>query len=159
MGGCVLLTRPHEFYRSAPGFCDLAGAIAGDGFDHHVWHPPTTAECAWAVVEARLIDPPDRGDPGFSPEVTRLINMIAKEDGFSRLPGVFRSFGVRPDPGVEWPTPNPEFPDVDGDHEADLHAAIRANLEDLATRVAALPLTKSDPRAVAAELLRVVRET
>lgn len=164
MGAVVLLTRPHEFYESEAGFGDVVQAIAADWFDRNVWHPPTTAECLWAVVEAYLLDPPeDKSAPRFSPAVCGYVAAVAREEGFPSLPDVFKVFGLVDDPDL--PPPH----DYSGDpalfaasqsgleaRREDLNGWLGDRLADLADRLRRLPLKSGRGAAVADEILQTL---
>lgn len=166
-GACVVLTSPDEFYRSAAGFNDVAQAIAGDWFDPDVWHPPTTAECLWAAVEAYMLDPPDADDrePRFSAEIVAYVNAIAREEGFRSLPKEFAAFGIPDDPN----SPPPDYtadPVLFAASESgaqgkaeDLSGWLSDRVRDLADRLRQLTLGSGRGEAVAAELERTLGQS
>lgn len=146
LAGCLVMTSPDEFYRTPEGFTDLVEALAGVWFDPAVARPPSTAEVLLATLEAYLLDPPDESPP-FSPEVNRYACLVAKNDGFPKLPDALRSFGFTPDPTVEADYDYAEDPDLFAavaaaveDREADLSAVAREYFSDLASQVDNLPL-------------------
>lgn len=72
----------------ARAFCHAANVFTGNPFDPTVVDPPDAFEAAWGAVEMSLIDPPTPADPGFGPEVRRLLAETLRADGFARVPGV-----------------------------------------------------------------------
>lgn len=160
MGAVVVLTRPDEFYGAAAGFNDIAQAIASEWFDTHVWHPPTTEECLWAVVESYLLDPPDdRNAPRFAEEVRGFVTSVARSEGFPTLPKSFAAFGLTEDSSV------PPSHDYSGDpellasvaeavrtREADLGSFLVDRLSDLSARIRTLPIDRRKADATASDI-------
>jgi len=162
MAACALLTHPDQYYQSEAGFGDVTTGLAAEWFDPDVWHPPTTAECLWSVVESYLLDPPDdRKAARFAPAVNAYMTAVSRAEGYPRLPKVFTAFGAADDDSV------PAFADYSEDPE--LHAAtaeairtkeedlggwLTDRLTDLADRVARLPLRSGRQKAVAEELIK-----
>lgn len=162
---CVLLVHPHEFYRSPATFTDVIQGLAAEWFDTHTWHPPTAHECAWGLVEAHLIHPPENGEK-FSPEIVRYVHMLTRNDGFPNLPGVFRTFGIGDDAELPPPHDYSGDPDtaavvaggVDG-REKDLSEWVATKLHDLASRLIDLPLKNTKNVAAVAQTLRQAATT
>lgn len=161
---CTLLTNPDEYYTSARGFGDITQGLAAEWFEPDVWHPPTTSECLWSVVESYLLDPPEPGAaprPRFSPEVSAYVTRLVREDGFPRLPRPFAAFGVPEDPDA------PPFDGYESEPELaaataeglkartdDLSGWLSDRLTDLASRLRGLPLKSGRGPAVAGEILQ-----
>jgi hypothetical protein len=77
------------FFKNAAAFAQLAPALCGDGFDPGEFDPPDAAECAWAIVEALLVSPPDDDDAApFSEDVRRFVGHVLREEGFTSAPDV-----------------------------------------------------------------------
>lgn len=156
---CLLLAHPHEFYRSAASFTDVVTGLAAEWFDTSVWHPPTAHECAWGLVEAHLLSPPENGER-FSEEIVRYVNMLVREDGFHTVPSVFRTFGIPEDHSLPPPhdySGDPEIAAVveggRAGREKDLSDWLGTKLHELAARLMDLPLNnKGDVGAVADRL-------
>ena len=161
MGGIVLLTRPDEYYGSAAGFTDITSAIAGEWFEPNVWHPPTTEECLWSVVESYLLDPPeDNEHPRFSNEVTRYVNRIVREDGYPQLPQEFISFGLNVDrslPDLETYDDDPQLAQIalagQQGRADDIRDWLAGHFWELAHRIANLPITSAHQDEVINALL------
>lgn len=79
------------FWKNAAAFVTLANILAGDDFNPGVWDKADSAECAWAVTEALLLDPPDKDDPEpFSAEVRHYIGAVLRDEGYVTPPDVLR---------------------------------------------------------------------
>jgi hypothetical protein len=158
---CVMLVHAHEFRRSPATFNDVVCGLAAEWFDTGVWHPPTAQECAWGLVEAHLLNPPDKGEE-FSPEVVRYVNMLVRNDGFKSLPRVFRTFGIPEDASLPPPhdysgDPDLAAADAEGTQalEQDLGSWLAEKMGDLAERLLVLPLhNPGDVRDVVEQLRR-----
>ena len=87
MAGISLLTTDH-FYREPSRFIQLANILAGDDFDPTTFDPADSAECAWAIVEAYLLDPWDANEDRFAPEIKAYVGKILDEEGFVKTPKV-----------------------------------------------------------------------
>jgi hypothetical protein len=170
---CAALTAlqtPDEWFGSEQSFLDLARALVGFGWAGAAAHPPTTEELAWAVVEAALLGLSPAAH-AYSPGITRLVNMTAREDGYAALPDVFKEYGVRPDKAV-WAAGPRTAPGGEDDpamvaayetartaKEGDLDAFVRDQVGALAAQLKALPLTrlKRQAAAVAAGLEQIAQ--
>lgn len=156
---CTLLMHPHEFYRSAASFTDIITGLAAEWFDTSTWHPPTAHECAWGLVEGRLLAPPENGDR-FSPEIVRYVNLLVREDGFHTLPSVFQTLGISEDTALPPPhdySGDPEIAAVveggKAGRERDLSDWLATKLHELASRLLDLPLNnKGDIKSVVERL-------
>ena len=156
---CVLLVHPHEFYRSPATFTDIVIGLAAEWFDTHTWHPPTAHECAWGLIEAHLIHPPENGET-FSPEIVRYVHMLTRNDGFPQLPRVFGTFGIGEDDDLPQAHDYTDDPDmaavvaggIDG-REKDLSEWVATKLHDLSARLLDLPLTNTKNVAGVAKVL------
>lgn len=160
MAACAVLARPFEFYTTETGFGDVTAALAGTWFDPTVWHPPTVDEALWAIIEARLLDPPDAEAP-FGPQVVRYVNLLCHAHGFRSVPRGFLAFGVHKDPTV-WarhdavdystdPDTNAAVEAAASQREADLDLDTADRLTVLADQIARLPV-KGDPKGTATGL-------
>jgi hypothetical protein len=79
------------FFKDAHAFVQLANVLAGDEFDPGTWEKADAVECAWAVTEALILDPPDRDDPEpFSDEVRYYIGAVLKDEGYVQPPDVLK---------------------------------------------------------------------
>lgn len=159
----ALCNNPDEYYHSVPGFRDICSGLASDWFDSRVDQHLTTDELLRGLVEAHMIHPPHETEK-FSPQVVRYVNMVARHDGFSKLPEPIKSFGIPADPGVDWGSDlsgDEELFDLaagaEEDRQQDLMDSLSSFLLDLADRLARLPLKHiKNAKSVADDILKRV---
>lgn len=147
MVGINLLTS-NEFYTNLPTFIDFCNIINGDHYDPNLWNPADTAEIAWALTEALLIDPPgDDDDEPFSREILAYIGEALDAEGIITPPDILR-LGLRGhDPAA---TIQAEFSDdpemfatiykIEEGKTADINAWVKHNLQLLASQIESLHL-------------------
>jgi hypothetical protein len=75
----------NTFERAAEGFIQICNGINGDN-DFTNFTPATVEDMCLAVAEMSLIDPPEKGNFPFSPEVVAYINEKLKDEGFVQAP-------------------------------------------------------------------------
>ncbi len=79
------------FFGSVMSFIPLANILAGDEFDPDTWEKADAVECAWAITEALLLDPPDGDNPEpFSDEVRTYVGMVLRDEGYVTPPDVLK---------------------------------------------------------------------
>lgn len=135
------------FFQDARAFVTLANVLAGDEFDPGVWEKADAVECAWAITEALLLDPPDEGNPEpFCDEIRHYVGAVLRDEGFVTPPDVLRialdaDFAAK----VEFDfTDDPEMFEgiyaVQQGKAADVESVLRAQLTELAAQLKSLPL-------------------
>lgn len=146
------------FHKDAGAFVRLAGVLSGDAFQPDEFDPPTAAECAWALTEAALLDPPGDDPEPYAPEVRRYLGGVLREEGFLRAPDVL---------GIALGLPDPSRLDLDPAERAEAEAAqdardaaiaatIRAGLAAVRDQLAALELRNGTTAAVVSQLDRAL---
>lgn len=90
MAGIAILTTD-EFWTLTPRFIDLANALGRDGFDPRVFDPAEVHECAWALLEAELLDPEH---PPLSPDILGYLQAILTHEGYVSVPKSLARFGL-----------------------------------------------------------------
>lgn len=79
------------FFTNAASFVTLANVLAGDEFDPEVWEKADSVECAWAITEALMLDPPDDDNPNpFSDEVRHYVGAVLRDEGYVTPPDVLK---------------------------------------------------------------------
>lgn len=79
------------FWKNADRFIVLANVLAGDEFAPGEFEIADSAECAWAITEALILDPPDDDDPEpFSDDIRYYIGAVLRDEGYVTPPDVLR---------------------------------------------------------------------
>lgn len=141
------------FFKNVDRFIVLANILAGDEFDPSEFEPADPVECAWAITEALLLDPPDDDDPEpFADDVRRYIGFVLKTDGFVTPPDVLKiaigddlagqvSYEFADDPEMfsgMW--------DVQQGKAAEVESILRDNLLELRRQLGLLRLKDGDTK-------------
>jgi len=152
------------FFKSAPTFIVLANVLAGDEFDPAQFDPADSAECAWAVTEALILNPPDDEDPEpFADEVRAYIGRALKEEGYVTPPDILK-IALDADFSAQVTYDFADDPEMfQGLYEvqrgktAEVEAVIRDNLAELLEQVRSLPLRRGDTSEFEERILAVLR--
>ena len=89
--GMALLTTD-QFYTYFESFEETIHALNDTEADFTIIRPPTPEEIAWGVVEAHLIDEPERSlTEEFSPEIKQYVGQVLHDAGLYR-PSEFLPF-------------------------------------------------------------------
>lgn len=90
MTGIGLLTTDN-FFHSLPDFVRICVVLSGHEPTSNELMLPDSAELAWGITEALLINPPDDnvGNP-FGPEITGFIGMVLDNEGILNPPDILR---------------------------------------------------------------------
>jgi len=96
----VAIVTTDGFYRDVSKFIQLANILAGDDFQPDEFAPADAVECAWAITEAMLLDPPDlqQNPEPFSDEIRRYLSAVLRDEGYTDPPDVLR-IAVHDKPG------------------------------------------------------------
>lgn len=79
------------FYRDVVRFIHLANVLSGSEFRPNSFDPADAVECAWAITEVLLLDPPDEDRTEiFSDDIRRYVGLVLRWDGFVVPPDVLR---------------------------------------------------------------------
>jgi hypothetical protein len=78
------------FFHSVDRFIVLANVLAGDTFDPMTFEIADTAECAWAITEALILDPPDEETEVFADDIRHYIGFILDQEGYIEAPDVLK---------------------------------------------------------------------
>lgn len=139
------------FFQDARAFVTLANVLAGDEFDPGVWEKADAVECAWAITEALLLDPPDDGNPEpFCDEIRHYVGAVLRDEGFVSPPDVLRialdgdfasqvEYNFADDPAMF-----EGIYAVQQGKAADVESVLRSQLTELAAQLKALPLADGD---------------
>lgn len=87
----VIIVTSDMFFKNVSRFIPLANVLAGDDFDPDEFEKADVVECAWAVTESLLLNPPDEDDPEpFSDEVRHYIGQVLHDEGFVAPPDILK---------------------------------------------------------------------
>lgn len=87
----VAIVTTNYFFVSLDRFLKLANVLAGGDFDPSSFIPADAVECAWAITEALLLDPPDQDNPEpFTDEIRHYVGAVLREEGFVRPPDILK---------------------------------------------------------------------
>ena len=87
----VTIVTTDLFFTKADRFIVLANILAGDEFEPGVWEKADSVECAWAITEALILDPPDEGNPEpFADDIRRYIGFVLRDEGYVTPPDVLK---------------------------------------------------------------------
>lgn len=87
----ITLITTDLFFKNVDRFIIMANILAGDEFDPTQFEIADSVECAWAITEALLLDPPDDADPEpFSDDVRHYIGFVLREEGYITPPDVLK---------------------------------------------------------------------
>lgn len=90
MAAVTLLTTD-LFFTNVDRFIALANVFAGSEFSPRIFDKADTAECAWAITEALILDPPDHENPEpFCEDIRRYIGAVLRDEGFVKPPDILR---------------------------------------------------------------------
>lgn len=160
MAACLLLKKPDEFYKTESGFSVICRALASEWFDYSVADIPSTADMAWGIIEANLLDPGD--DNTFDDNVNAFINYVVKFEGFNALPTIFHTFGVRNRKDIIVKYDYSEDPDLAlavaenmTEREKDLTTWIKDQLKLLAKQLMSMDIRSGQQMVTAQEVLQI----
>lgn len=157
----IMVLTTDLFFKDLPRFIVLANVLAGSEFEPGEFDPADAAECAWAITEALLINPPDEdeADTLFSSDIRHYIGFVLKEEGFVTPPDVLRiaaagdfsnqvydAAGDDPDLLIEIKTRHDE-------KTAEINSIVRASLIELLEQLRSLPVKEQGFTAEVAKRL------
>ena len=144
MAAATVVTTDY-FSQSLPRFIQLANALCGSPPDDE-FDPADPYECAWALTEALVLDPPEDGEEKFCDDVRVYLAEVLKEYGFVTPPDVLRlaigadlSARVKYDFGDD-PEMFAAINDVQRGKAEEVNGLIRDNLTLLVSQLRSLPL-------------------
>jgi len=158
----INLITSDDFYRSLPDFINYCNILSGDSYDPRSWDPADATECAWGITEALLLAPPDDHEENpFSDEIVGYIGAALDAEGIIQPPDVLKIAVRDQDPaGViqgEF-SDDPEMFDAIYDLEStktgEINSIVRANLQQMARQLEALPLRNGSAQGVVQQMLQ-----
>jgi hypothetical protein len=163
MAGVTLLTTD-LFYTRLSSFIDLCNVLADGEFNPELFDPATTAEMAWAITEAMLLDPPEDTESIFSDEIRRYIGEAAVNEALLVPPDVLQFAIIEPyntDPAAEF-SDDPEMYNAVWDSQRaksdEVTQMLKRELMELFAQVSALPLRNGNAKNLQDRLRKAVRK-
>lgn len=90
----VMIVTTDLFRRHLPSFIHAATTLSGAVWDPSVPDPAEADECAWAIAEATLLDPPAdedaRGQKAFSKAIVSYVAQTCRYEGLVRPPDILK---------------------------------------------------------------------
>ena len=146
----IALITTDDFYNNLPRFIQLCNVLADDEFDPFVFDPADSAEMAWAITEAMLLDPPEDPEHAFADEIRYYIGEVTSEEGIVNPPdvlGIAKRDTHSPDPigaFADDPVMYNAFWDAQRDKGDWLNEMLRERLQELMSQVTSLPLAEGN---------------
>jgi len=79
------------FFKNVDRFIVLANILSGDEFDPNTFEKADSVECAWAITEALLLEPPTQEEPEtFCEEIRRYIGFVLRDEGYITPPDILK---------------------------------------------------------------------
>ena len=81
------------FNTSVESFTVITNALNNSAVDFNNWSPPSAEECAWALTEVTLNNPPAKREKfadQFSSDIRRYIGVILEQEGIQTPPDILR---------------------------------------------------------------------
>lgn len=145
------------FFTDADVFIKLVNVLAFDAFDPLTWDIADSAECAWAITEARLLSPFER-DEELAEDIRHYLTAILKEEGYIRPPAALKmaidadfSAQVRYDYADD-PAFFSGVVKLQSSKTAEIDALVRDNLLELLQQVQALPLKNGSTAGITQQI-------
>jgi hypothetical protein len=155
----VTILTTDQFYRSLELFIHVTNALNDVDIDMQVYDFPAPAECAWALAETTLVNPPD--DPQtpdserFSHDIKRYIGARLKNEGITTPPRMLQMAEYDEDPeevvGITHGE-DEDFINMHSDRQQQARMEIELYVKDrlgsLLNQFSALPLLHGNTQAV-----------
>lgn len=152
----ISLVTSDAFYNDLQTFIDTCNIFSGDLYDPRIWDPADASECAWGVVEALLLCPPDNEEQPFTEEILAYIGKVLDVEGIRTPPAILKMAIRENRDDVDDYSDDPViFAGIDEFQRSksnEINATLKRNLRKLIEQLESLPLRTGDARRVAAEI-------
>lgn len=158
---CIITT--DLFYRDVQRFIELSNILSGDDFQPDEFDPADSVECAWAIIEALLNDPPDAGETGpFSDEVRRYLGIVLRNEGIVDAPDILK-LALFDDHDPAGPTDYADDPvmfsamyDVQQGKTEEILTVLRDGMTELLAQLEALPVENGSVQELKSKLHKAI---
>lgn len=156
----ISLQLSDAFYKDLATFIDVCNVLSGDLYDPRTWDPADASECAWGIVEAFFLCPPE-GDSPYSEEILAYIGCVLDAEGIKNPPEILR-MAIRDTPEhqddySDDPTMFAGIDEFQRSKASDINNTLRRNLRSLQQQLESLPLRTGDARNVVADISKYVK--
>lgn len=148
------------FYVNLQAFVNICNALNGHGASFEQFEPAEVDELAWGIVEAQLVDPPQKGGV-FCPDIKAYLGARLKYEGFQRVPKPLKGLVRLPDRQEETnqvlggdAIDFKAYWDMQSQRVDAVEAYVRDRLQVLFSTLGALPLVHADQKSLSALLSR-----
>ncbi len=144
------------FYNDLQTFIDTCNVFSGDLYDPRTWDPADAGECAWGIVEALLLCPPENEEQPFTEEILAYIGKVLDVEGI-RTPPAILQMAIRQnrehiDDYSDDPVIFAGIDEFQRSKSSEINATLKRNLRQLIEQLQSLPLRTGDARQIAAEI-------
>lgn len=160
----IMVLTTDLFYRDVAAFVHLANCLCGDALDTTTFDPATVAECAWAITEALLLDPPEEGEEKFSEDVRAYLAHALKAEGFVTPPDVLK-IALDADFSAQVTYEHSDDPELfsaihkrQQDKTSEVEDLIRDNLIELVGQLKMLPLRHGNTKDLEERAAKLVKK-
>jgi hypothetical protein len=149
----ITIVTTNYFYHSLPKFVQICNILSGDDFDPRMFDPADAAECAWGIVEAFMLFPPE--DEHFDDEIRAYVSKVLEAEGFTQPPTILRKVlkGDLPASSLEDFAGDPEMFQAIYESQAskkgEIDQMVSENLNELIQQLKALPLVEGSTEELA----------
>ncbi len=143
------------FYQDLRTFIDVCNVLSGDLYDPRTWDPADASECAWGIVEAFFLCPPE-GDEPYSEEILAYIGKVLDAEGIKTPPAILR-MAIRDsvehqDDYSDDPAMFAGIDEFQRSKSSEITATLKRNLRNLQQQLQSLPLRTGDAKDVVADI-------
>lgn len=151
------------YFRDLSRFIILTNALCGDGFSFTEFDKADVHECAWGIVEAWMLNPPDSQQP-FDTAIRHYLSVLLQHDGYVVPPGMLRmaidgdrTAGVMRNFGHD-PQMLATINAVQSDKTREVDDMVQRNLQELLAQIKDLPLKTGNSKNIAETLVNELKK-
>lgn len=151
------------YYRDLYRFIVLTNALVGSGFTFHEFDKADVHECAWAITEAWLLNPPSNPQP-FCDAIRHYLSILLLDEGYMTPPGMLkmaingdRSAGVSMNHGDDHQLMG-QIGLAQQEKTQAVNDMVEQNLQELLSQMQNLPLTSGNSKNVAQALVNELKK-
>lgn len=159
----IEILKTDVFWNQTPDFVRICNILSGSPLIRDTWDPADSAEIAWGVTEASLLDPQDaEGSDAFAPEIVGYIVETLRAEGMMHPPSVLG--GIVPAGKLNThgtfsddPAMYAAISDSEAGKTEDVNQFVSNNLKELLTQLNRLKLEHGDAAHAVQQLISGTR--